>query len=90
MIEVELDGVLSIITGGTKKIKIRNASTILEAVKYLTEVYPETAGKFFNGQKLSSQIIVYVDGTDIRKLSGEQTALSTVSRIRILSALVGG
>lgn len=90
MIEIELFGLPAFSAGGNKSVKIENAGTIFEAVRQLTEKYPETIEKFFNGQALSKRIIIYVDDKDIRLLQGDLTVLTPESRIRIIPALTGG
>ena len=90
MIEVEFAGPLAGLTGGESRIVLTGVSTVEEAVKALSEKYPRLKEYFLKEGSVSRRIIVYVDGNDIRFLDGELTKISSGSKMKIVTALVGG
>ncbi len=71
------------------KINIKG-DTVQRAIENISQLYPELELKLFRNGTISRQIIILVDGTDIRKLDNEKTEIGKDTIIRLMPSLVGG
>lgn len=76
---------------GAKEIDIKNCKTIGELLKKLSEIYGEKLSKeFFDGESLSSRVIVLVNGRNIVHLSNLNTPLKDDDEISLFPVVAGG
>lgn len=75
----------------TKEIEVKNCETVRELLKRLSEIY---GGKFakevFEGENLSSRIIVLVNGRNIVHLENLDTKLKDEDEISLFPVVAGG
>ena len=68
-----------------------NGSTIQEAIKQLTETYPELKKHIYDdGGSIRSFVRIYVGDDDIKALQNEATPLKEDSVVSIIPAIAGG
>ncbi|KYO66986.1 ubiquitin-like small modifier protein 1 [Thermovenabulum gondwanense] len=76
---------------GTKEIDVKNCKTVGELLKKLSEIYGEKLSKeFFDGEGLSSRVIVLVNGRNIVHLSNLNTPLKDEDEISLFPVVAGG
>ncbi|MCI4323213.1 MAG: MoaD/ThiS family protein [Thermoplasmata archaeon] len=51
---------------------------------------PSFRGRIFDGDRLRRYLNVFVDGTDVRYLSGLATPITPTSRVDLIPAVAGG
>lgn len=67
------------------------SNSVLEAVNFLAERYPDLQEHLFDEQgKLRKFIRIYVGEKDIRELNNEDTLLEPHSVVNIIPAIAGG
>lgn len=75
----------------TKETKIDNCGTVKELLQVLCRLYgKKLEEKIFNGDELSSEIIILVNGRHITHCDGINTKLSEEDEISIFPVVAGG
>ncbi len=64
--------------------------TVQRVIENISQLYPEFERRLFRNGTISRQIIILVDGTDVRKLDNEKTEVGKDTVIRLMPSLVGG
>ena len=90
MSTVKLPSVLRAQANGEKSIEVEG-STIGDAVQSLVGRHPALAGQLLTPEgELHRFVNVYLNGQDVRYLSGLQTPVGDRDEIRLLPAIAGG
>lgn len=77
-------------TGGSKKVNV-DGGTVLEALNAYTEEHgPELEENVLEEGRIKEYINVYVNGKDVRDMSGVDTPVEADDEIRIIPAASGG
>jgi len=78
------------ITGGAPKVESRGA-TVRETLNFLVAQYPELGERIYDeGGEPRRFVNLFVDGEDIRFLSGLETAVADGAEVSIVPAVAGG
>jgi MoaD family protein len=87
---VKIPTVLRPQVGGNKEVEI-GGSTVAEIVDALTAQYPSLRAQLLTDEGgLNRFVNVYVNGQDVRYLSGLDTAVADRDEVRLLPAMAGG
>jgi molybdopterin converting factor small subunit len=89
MPEIRIPPVLRPEAGGQRVVDV-DASTVREALDTLVARFPALKTRVLEGDGVPSFLNVFVDGSDVRLLSGLDTSVSTGSKILLLPAVAGG
>ncbi len=78
------------ITGGAAKVESQGA-TIRESLDYLIALFPELGERIYDENHEPRRFVnLFVDGEDIRFLSGLETAVTDGAEVSIVPAVAGG
>ena len=75
--------------GGNRAIQT-DAGTVREALNELVAQHPALESRVLDGDGVPSYLNVFVDGDDIRLLSGLDTPVAPAAKILLLPAVAGG
>jgi sulfur-carrier protein len=89
MTEIRIPPVLRTEAGGQRLVDVE-AGTVREALDTLVARFPALKARILEGEGVPSFLNVFVDGSDVRLLSGLDTAVSPGSKILLLPAVAGG
>ena len=89
MAEIRIPPVLRPEAGGERLVDV-DAVTVREALDTLVTRFPALRARVLEGDGVPSFLNVFVDGSDVRLLSGLETAVSPSSKILLLPAVAGG
>jgi molybdopterin synthase sulfur carrier subunit len=89
MAEIRIPPVLRPDAGGQRLVDVE-ADTVREALDTLVARFPALKARVFEGDGVPSFLNVFVDGSDVRLLSGLETSVSAASKILLLPAVAGG
>ncbi len=89
MAEIRIPPVLRPEAGGERLVDV-DAGTVREALDTLVARFPALRARVLEGDGVPSFLNVFVDGNDVRLLSGLETAVSPASKILLLPAVAGG
>jgi sulfur-carrier protein len=87
--EIRIPPVLRPDAGGNRAIQT-DASTVREALTELVAQHPALETRILDGDGVPSYLNVFVDGDDIRLLSGLDTPVAPAAKILLLPAVAGG
>jgi sulfur-carrier protein len=76
-------------TGGEREVTARGA-TLREILADVTQRHPELGSRILAGEELAPFVNVYVEGEDVRTLSGLETPVDEESTVILLPAMAGG
>ena len=76
--------------GGERLVSVDDAHTVAEALAALVARYPGLGPRVLDGGSVPSFLNVFVEGEDIRLLSGLETAVGPTATILLLPAVAGG
>ncbi len=89
MAEIRIPPVLRPEAGGQRVVDVE-AGTVREALDTLVARFPALKARVLEGDGVPSFLNVFVDGSDVRLLSGLETTVSPTSKILLLPAVAGG
>ena len=89
MAEIRIPPVLRPDAGGQRVVDVE-AGTVREALNTLVAQFPALKARVLEGDGVPSFLNVFVDGSDVRLLSGLDTSVSAGSKILLLPAVAGG
>ena len=89
MAEIRIPPVLRPDAGGNRAVQT-DAGTVREALTELVEQHPALQSRVLDGEGVPSYLNVFVDGDDIRLLSGLDTPVAPAAKILLLPAVAGG
>ena len=89
MAEIRIPPVLRPDAGGERLVDV-DAATVREALDTLVARFPALKARVLEGDGVPSFLNVFVDGDDVRLLSGLDTTVSPASKILLLPAVAGG
>jgi sulfur-carrier protein len=89
MAEIRIPPVLRPDAGGQRLVDV-DAGTVREALDTLVVQFPALRTRVLEGDSVPSFLNVFVDGDDVRLLSGLDTAVTSTSKILLLPAVAGG
>ena len=89
MAEIRIPPVLRPDAGGNRAIQT-DAGTVREALAELVAQHPGLESRVLEGNGVPSYLNVFVDGDDIRLLSGLDTPVAPAAKILLLPAVAGG
>jgi sulfur-carrier protein len=79
------------LTGGANQARIDEAATLRECVASLEQEYPGFAARLLDDKgELRRGVNVYINGEDVRFLSGIASALKSGDEVSIVPAVAGG
>jgi sulfur-carrier protein len=90
MPQIRIPPVLRPEAGGERVVAVDGAGTVAEALEALVERYPQLRPRVLEGDSVPSFLNVFVEGEDIRLLSGLQTTVAPAATILLLPAVAGG
>jgi molybdopterin converting factor small subunit len=92
MPEIRIPPVLRPEAGGERVVAVDDAETVADALQALVERYPALRSRILDdeGESVPSFLNVFVEGEDIRLLSGLQTSVAPAATILLLPAVAGG
>jgi molybdopterin converting factor small subunit len=76
-------------TGGNEQVQVAGQN-IGDALKDLTQQYPDLEPHLFNDGKLRSFVNIFLGEEDVRYLNGTETAISADSKLLIIPSIAGG
>jgi sulfur-carrier protein len=76
-------------TGGEREVKARGA-TLREVLADVSQRHPTLGSRILAGEELAPFVNVYVEGEDVRTLSGLETPVDDESTVILLPAMAGG
>jgi molybdopterin converting factor small subunit len=89
MAEIRIPPVLRPDAGGQRLVDVE-AGTVREALDTLVVQFPALRARVLEGDGVPSFLNVFVDGDDMRLLSGLDTTVTSTSKILLLPAVAGG
>jgi len=89
MPEIRIPPVLRAEAAGQRLVDVE-ATTVREALGALVDRYPALAPRVLEGDGVPTFLNVFVDGDDVRLLSGLDTPTAPTSKILLLPAVAGG
>ena len=90
MSTVHIPSVLRANVGGAKSVQV-DGDSIRSVVNGLIEQHPTLGGQLLTDEgELNRFVNVYVNGQDVRYLSGLDTPVSKDDEVRLLPAMAGG
>jgi molybdopterin converting factor small subunit len=87
--EIRIPPVLRPDAGGQRLVDVE-AGTVREALDTLVVQFPALRARVLEGDGVPSFLNVFVDGDDMRLLSGLDTTVTSTSKILLLPAVAGG
>ena len=91
MAEIRIPPVLRPEAGGERVVSVDDAETVADALQTLVERYPGLRSRVLDdGGAVPSFLNIFVEGEDIRLLSGLQTSVAPAATILLLPAVAGG
>jgi molybdopterin converting factor small subunit len=91
MPEIRIPPVLRPEAEGKRSVEVEGAQTVAEALQALVERYPGLRSRLLDdGGSVPSFLNVFVEGEDIRLLSGLETTVEPATTILLLPAVAGG
>jgi sulfur-carrier protein len=87
--QIRIPPVLRPDAGGERSVAV-DAATVREALDALVAAYPALENRVREGEGVPSFLNVFVDGEDIRLLSGLDTQVAAGSTVLLLPAVAGG
>jgi molybdopterin converting factor small subunit len=91
MPEIRIPPVLRPEAGGERTVAVDGAQTVAEALEALVARYPGLRPRVLDdGGSVPSFLNVFVEGEDIRLLSGLDTSVEPATTILLLPAVAGG
>jgi sulfur-carrier protein len=87
--EIRIPPVLRPDAGGNRAVQT-DAGTVREALSELVAQHPALESRILDGDGVPSYLNVFVDGDDIRLLSGLDTPVAPAAKILLLPAVAGG
>ena len=77
-------------TGGQSRVDVPGA-TVGEVLSMLTTAYPGLSGQILDeGGEVRAYINVFVNGAEIRTLSGQATPVASGDEVSVIPAMAGG
>jgi sulfur-carrier protein len=76
-------------SGGQGEVPVSGA-TVGDALRDLTEQYPELRQHLFEGDRLRNFVNIFINHEDIRYSDGVETAIGEEDRIMIIPSIAGG
>jgi len=90
MSQVKIPSVLRANVGGARELEV-GGSTVGEVIDGLIAQFPVLRDQLLTDDgELNRFVNVYVNGQDVRYLSGKETAVADRDEIRLLPAMAGG
>ncbi len=89
MTQIRIPPVLRPDAGGERSVAVE-ATTVREALDALVAAHPALENRIREGDGVPSFLNVFVDGEDIRLLSGLDTEVGAGSTVLLLPAVAGG
>jgi molybdopterin synthase sulfur carrier subunit len=89
MARVRIPPVLRTEAGGQREVEAAGG-TVRELLQDLSDRLPQLGTKIYDGEKIAPFVNVYLDGEDVRTLSGVDTPVSAGSTLILLPAMAGG
>jgi molybdopterin synthase sulfur carrier subunit len=78
------------ITGGASKVEAQG-TTVRESLDYIVAQFPELGERIYDEKREPRRFVnLFVDGEDIRFLSGMETAVADGAEVSIVPAVAGG
>jgi molybdopterin converting factor small subunit len=91
MPQIRIPPVLRPEAGGERTVAVDGAQTVAEALEALVDRYPALRARVLDdGGSVPSFLNVFVEGEDIRLLSGLETNVDPSATILLLPAVAGG
>ena len=75
--------------GGNRNVEL-GGDTVREVLENLVGEYPSLRERVFDGDELPQFLNVFIDGTDVRLLSGLDTEVGDGATVILLPAVAGG
>lgn len=72
------------------EVELPEGATVLDLAKKLEEMYPKLRGRLTNGEKLSDEPRVIVNGRNVEWLDREKTVLRDGDRVAFFPPTAGG
>ena len=89
MASVRIPPILRPEAGGNRQVEAGGA-TVREVIDSLVETYPSLRERLLDGDELPQFLNVFIDGTDVRLLSGLDTEVGEGATVILLPAVAGG
>ena len=89
MASVRIPPILRPEAGGNRMVEVDGA-TVRDVIDELIATYPPLRERLFDGDELPQFLNVFVDGTDVRLLSGLDTEVGEGATMILLPAVAGG
>jgi molybdopterin converting factor small subunit len=89
MASVRIPPILRPEAGGNREIEVDGA-TVREVIEGLIATYPALRERLLDGDELPQFLNVFIDGTDVRLLSGLDTPVEGSAAVILLPAVAGG
>ena len=91
MPEIRIPPVLRPEAGGERVVAVDDAQTVADALQTLVERYPALRSRVLDDTgAVPSFLNIFVEGEDIRLLSGLETSVAPAATILLLPAVAGG
>ena len=89
MATVRIPPILRPEAGGKRQVEVDGA-TVREVIDSLIATYPALRERLLDGNELPQFLNVFIDGTDVRLLSGLDTEVGESATVILLPAVAGG
>jgi molybdopterin converting factor small subunit len=89
MAQIRIPPVLRTEAGGNRTVAVE-ATTVRAALDALVTEYPSLKERVLEGDDVPTFLNVFVDGEDVRLLSGLDTEIGAGSTVLLLPAVAGG
>lgn len=89
MAEIRIPPVLRPEAAGERSVVV-DAATVRDALAALVAAHPALQSRVLQGDAVPTFLNVFVDGEDIRLLSGLDTAVGQATKVLLLPAVAGG
>ena len=89
MASVRIPPILRPEAGGNRQVDVDGA-TVRDVIDRLIETYPSLRERLLDGGELPQFLNVFIDGTDVRLLSGLDTEVGDGATVILLPAVAGG
>jgi molybdopterin converting factor small subunit len=89
MASVRIPPILRPEAGGNRQVDIGGA-TVRDLIGNLIAMYPSLRERLLDGDELPQFLNVFIDGTDVRLLSGLDTEVGDSATVILLPAVAGG
>jgi molybdopterin converting factor small subunit len=88
-VRVRIPPVLRAEAGGSREVEA-SGSTVHELLENLRATLPQLGDKVYDGEQIAPFVNVYLDGEDVRTLSGVDTPVAEGATLILLPAMAGG